>query len=374
MYSSIHYAAGSTLENVMADIVKLLTGETSLANLSTDVDIPESDIYTGWSVAGWTTHDISDVSKPVLKAEIGDMPGVYKYIRFEISGTNYIKYKYYHDWDEVGHVGNEVIPYGYDKYIYSNGTDREYNSPTENTGHPAYRTVGNPSTSSSLLIITASPRHVGFMPMYNNVQSTVGFTGIFEHTRLTNWDTPANGIKPVVVSNRPWAIAYTSSAGSYTYRSWFTKYQTFSTQGGAMVYQDQNSNNSKILVQFPLFPSGTSDHTKGKFGESSTYTSSRDLFAGDEDTTNTMVARYGADEDDATTGYDTWTQGNFLEFGCQSVVSNQYYGGVISSLCNIHYTKSNLGNPNDIVQLGVDGQRYRLFGIQNGTNFLVVEG
>ena len=55
MFSKYTYKPSSTLSNVYADIVAIITGETNIANLSSDCDQLNSNILST-TASGWSTN------------------------------------------------------------------------------------------------------------------------------------------------------------------------------------------------------------------------------------------------------------------------------------------------------------------------------
>lgn len=177
MFAKIQYTTTTwTSANVFADMIKILTGETNLANLSANVDAGNSYINTSSRVAGWASHDVVNSTTTVIKAPVADNGSQYKYVKLTLV-TNNISAILYEDWNATTHVGT---------------------NPTAAT-----TTLHASSPGSSLTVeISASVRHfaVATRATANSVLST-GPHGVFEHTRRTYYDTVSNGYLPAVASN-----------------------------------------------------------------------------------------------------------------------------------------------------------------------------
>lgn len=82
MYATLTFksTAESSLGDVVADIVKVLTGETVKANLSAEI-VQAGTTIISTVPAGWTVEQNVSATDVVLKSEISDDNTKFKYIR-----------------------------------------------------------------------------------------------------------------------------------------------------------------------------------------------------------------------------------------------------------------------------------------------------
>lgn len=183
MYVSYFYSAGATITNILADVVAILTGETTVANLSASCDKVNTIIDASVNVAGWTLHDASAGTNAVcLPAAVAGNASQYKYLVVDTNSAGYILLKGYETWDAGGHSGTNLI----------------YNSNTNTAAQRINTTLGG------RLDISASVRHVFAFSYQNGLYgSSYGASpcGILERTRRSPWDTVANGYPPFVFLN-----------------------------------------------------------------------------------------------------------------------------------------------------------------------------
>lgn len=103
MYIKYTSTATHTMENVLADLVKLITGTTNLATLSANCDQANTMIIANTIPAGWTLHDDISIYDQVVKAP-HESGSIQKYAWLS-TGTGYISIKTYQTWDNVAHTG-----------------------------------------------------------------------------------------------------------------------------------------------------------------------------------------------------------------------------------------------------------------------------
>lgn len=189
MYASLHYRANSTPTLILSDVVKVLTGETNLANLSASV-LQADSFITSTIAAGWTLFDDVSATVKVLRSPIYDDPTRYKYLWMSVS-TNDIVMEYYTDWNNVSHTGTRVPRYD----INTNGEESIF-------------VCRSNVRTETMLMISASADHAVFHSCRNNLDYSSGsnitsLAGIMSMTRAAAWDTVANAYDPVVVTGRP---------------------------------------------------------------------------------------------------------------------------------------------------------------------------
>ncbi|HIJ84109.1 MAG TPA: hypothetical protein HPQ00_07875 [Magnetococcales bacterium] len=180
MYCKYVYKAAATKANILADVVKLLTGETSLTNLSADCDTGASQLVTTVA-AGWSLHDAAaGTNAQCLKAPLADDVGTFKYMVVDTNTTGYIYGKIYETWNATTHAGTNLAYYS----DSSNYCQRI-------------------STSSYPLYLFASARFVLMFSYTGTYGSSVGNSpsGVFERNRAMAWDTVGTGYPPYAFLN-----------------------------------------------------------------------------------------------------------------------------------------------------------------------------
>lgn len=180
MYTTYTYIAGATAANILADVSALLTGETNKANLSASCDQTNTAIDVSSCVAGWTSYDASaGTNARCFRAAVADSASQYKYLVIDTNSAGYILQKCYESWNSGTHAGTNIT----------------YNSDV----------VGNNQrllvASGGSLRISASERHCFIYSLQGGAYGTansLGPSGILERSRLSPWDTVANGYPPFV--------------------------------------------------------------------------------------------------------------------------------------------------------------------------------
>ncbi len=178
MYASYFYSAEATAANILADVVAILTGETTVANLSAGCDKVNTTIDASVAVAGWTSHDASAGTNAVcLKAAVADNASQYKYLVIDTNSDGYIHTKVYEDWNATTHAGTNLAYY----------SDQVSVAQRVNTA------------TGGRIDISASIRHAFMFSLQGGVfgSSTGNYpSGVLERTRRSPWDTVANGYPP----------------------------------------------------------------------------------------------------------------------------------------------------------------------------------
>ncbi|MBF0131791.1 MAG: hypothetical protein HQL75_04285 [Magnetococcales bacterium] len=192
MYCKYVYDAGTTYANWASDLAQLLTGETSLSNLSSQCIVEKSELITTVP-AGWTLHDDAPGGDYyVLKAPWADGQG-YKYA---LVGSVYVSGNYlnhcigYQTWDATTHTGGSPI------YLSDNATyAQRFNLNGAGTLY-----LFSSSRFIMMLGVTASGLVGG--------STYAGPSGIFEHTRAMPWCTADEGVPPWGWTNFAWSGGY----------------------------------------------------------------------------------------------------------------------------------------------------------------------
>tara|TARA_Y100000590_G_scaffold212222_1_gene240492 strand:+ start:215 stop:1654 length:1440 start_codon:yes stop_codon:yes gene_type:complete len=120
-------------------------------------------------------------------------------------------------------LNGEIYP-AYHNMIFSTGANKAinnglYNPYNKGAGVPRAEDLNNSANwrlhkeqisfafkqaqGETMLLITASDRHVGFQSFYNNLSTSSGSPFLFEHTRLSPWDTIENAYDPYVFTTVP---------------------------------------------------------------------------------------------------------------------------------------------------------------------------
>lgn len=104
MYAVYNYKAGSSVTNLINDLVKLATGETNKANLSADC-VQANTTIISTVAAGWTVHDAdAGANSQVIKCLQADGTTM-KYFRLTgVSNTSY-RGTAYESWNATSHTG-----------------------------------------------------------------------------------------------------------------------------------------------------------------------------------------------------------------------------------------------------------------------------
>lgn len=191
MWCRYAYKAAASKANILSDVVKLLTGETSLGNLSSDCDTVTSQLVTTVA-AGWTVHDAAaGTNAKCIKSPLADDAATFKYLVVDTNTTGYILGKVYETWNAQTHTGTNLA-------YYSDSTSY----------------CQRVSTSAAKIYLSASARHgLMFSDMAGVLGSSTGNSpsGCYERTRTMPWDTPAAGYPPYGFIN----FGLAQSAGNF---------------------------------------------------------------------------------------------------------------------------------------------------------------
>ena len=103
MYAVYNYAAGATTANILADVIKLLTGETNKANLSAAC-VQANTSITSTVSAGWTVHDAAaGTDYQVIKSLCADGT-TYKYYGLKVDSATALRPLTYESWNATTHA------------------------------------------------------------------------------------------------------------------------------------------------------------------------------------------------------------------------------------------------------------------------------
>jgi hypothetical protein len=209
MYAEIHYGVTVPVADVMSDIVAILTGETTVGNLSASAITGDSSINVSENVAGWTLFDDVDANNKVLRAPISDDGSKYKYIKLVVDGDDiyWDNYVTWNDGNSTGDIGHRENTAGV--VLTSNSTYANY---------VFYQVTG----TESMVMMSASANHFASHCMSDDMTKNTGIAFVSEHTRSSPWDTIANAYSPIAYTVSP--IQDLNFEGSNDEnRAWFVK-------------------------------------------------------------------------------------------------------------------------------------------------------
>lgn len=155
------------------DVKYILTGGTDKTQLnSSAVDMNQTEFFTGVHTSGWTLHDTVNTSVFVVKAPISDDPTKFAYVRVEANSINSLYFTLYETWNNVSHTGT----YATDIAMLGSISNAQG------------RTLVIHVTQKS---IVAGALSFGYAQIGSNELMMIS-----ERTRLSPWDTVANGYIP----------------------------------------------------------------------------------------------------------------------------------------------------------------------------------
>jgi len=199
MYATYTYAASSTAANILADVVKILTGETNKANLSANCVQAQTSISIAVSTAGWSVYDAAaGTNAQCLRAAYDDDATNYKYVVVDTNSAGYVLLKAYESWNSGTHAGTNLC----------------YNSDVVGQTQRVSTSLGG---ALSIRANAASILMLSFQSGVYGSSTGTSPTGIFERTRLALWDTVGNNLYPLIVWANMQGIGTTGSAYSPRY-------------------------------------------------------------------------------------------------------------------------------------------------------------
>ena len=247
-------------ENILSDIVDVLTGETDLNNLISDINIANSFIDTSSSAAGWTLWDDISENEKVIRAPYTEYPTRYKYVHFNFhdqsGGHKAIAWQFYRDWDEVSHTGT---------------INRRINSSTSvlsDTTNGNYIYYGDSADPTCIAHISASSAHLACINVTRNGVTTTGAPFLSERTRESKWDTLTNGISPVLYSVYP-MHQNTWTAASGIYRAAFNCEQRYNTNSDILDVNDDTGTSVVSVITTSIGSTQYSSNTTGSYSSAS---------------------------------------------------------------------------------------------------------
>lgn len=190
MYATLNYNKNASVANILSDVVAVLTGETLVGNLSSNLSALGTSI-DATVPAGWTVHDNVSATQVVITAPITDSARS-KFLSIESTASNKVVANWYKSWDNVTHTG---VP-----YFESNGT-------TIIDGVIVNQTT--PETYTSVIALSASAKHIMGSYLSNNETTFAYPWCITDFVRTPGyWDTNVNDYPPIAfIDNADWKTA-----------------------------------------------------------------------------------------------------------------------------------------------------------------------
>lgn len=109
MYTKYKYIAGATFSQIFNDVYLILGGETNKANLSASCDQSLTEIIS-IVASPWVKFDDVSATKKVLRLEIADDSGVFKFVSLNGVSSIYIRLSAAASWNEIAHTGTKETP------------------------------------------------------------------------------------------------------------------------------------------------------------------------------------------------------------------------------------------------------------------------
>ena len=110
MYANYAYLNTATMDQIMDDLVLLLTGTTVIANLSASCDDANTEILTTYSTAPYTLFDDVSATEQIIRVEMSDDSGRFKYIGVT-HDTDQVAFSIMESWDAgTDTPTKEVVP------------------------------------------------------------------------------------------------------------------------------------------------------------------------------------------------------------------------------------------------------------------------
>jgi len=184
MFAKYEYAAGSSLANIMSDIVAILTGETVVANLSVAC-VDANSYINSTDAAGWTVYDAAAGTNAQCLRALDADASTYKYIVVDLNTANKQYCKVYESWNPGAHTGTNLSYRSNDSVYAGQKID---------------------STTGGVLYIGATARGVIFNSFVGgiwgiDVAAVYSPEGCFERSRAAGWDTAEAGYPPYIWFN-----------------------------------------------------------------------------------------------------------------------------------------------------------------------------
>jgi len=112
MFARIEFIQNASLNNVLSDIVAVLTGETDVNNLSAHSTPGSSEIITERTTSPWELWDDVSGSHKVIRCQQSDS-GEWKYVGIHHQSDTLANAKYSlscaYEWDKVLHTGTNYV-------------------------------------------------------------------------------------------------------------------------------------------------------------------------------------------------------------------------------------------------------------------------
>ncbi len=232
MFVKYKYKASSTLANVIADVEKLITGETNLLNLSSDCDTANSAIYVN-TVAKWILHDsAAGTNKRAYKALRSDSSTVYTYITIDYNTANSIIIDLHESWNATTHTGtNTTTP-------SATATDRQQRLSLTVGGNLYIGAGGKTINDTDYLYLIGE-----YSGTYGNNNSVLSGNLVSNFARRMTWDTDAAGA-PTTIN----CIPGKTGAASIAFIPRYTTIGNTSLTAVALAFQGEVPANSTAAM------------------------------------------------------------------------------------------------------------------------------
>ena len=268
MYAKYVYNTSATLDNILDDLVALLTGETTPGNLSAGCDTGNTVIRTAISTSPWTAFDDVSGAEQIIRVQMDDDTGVFKYVGITHNATNAIGISTMEDWNAGTDTPTNEVAANYDKRgcgveIGTGGTIHVYGAQRaiifmhektdgligEFRGDPTYGLTGHFEISRdhpSLAVGSGLPNWVvaDFGGLVNGEFDTTASSAVF-------WE----GIDEANVTLNP-LTAITYNMGRAMYQAQSSPY--VSTIGGCLANATTSDPVNKYGIE-PICVGGTTD-------------------------------------------------------------------------------------------------------------------
>lgn len=181
MFARLDFVAGTSVANLLSDVVAVLTGTTDKATLSASI-IQNTSYIESTVSAGWTIHDANPgTNKKVLSAPNPD--GTAKYVLLDANTAGYLLISCFESWNSSTHVGTNA---------------------TSLSGSQTFCPKVNLGAGSTLFIGASS--HYLFCESYtSNAYDQRNFL-VGTRQRIEPWDTVVAGYPVAVQTSQSWNL------------------------------------------------------------------------------------------------------------------------------------------------------------------------
>lgn len=261
MYASYWYNASASASDVLSDLVAILTGETTVANLSTSCNKTSTTITASATVAGWAVYDASaGTNAQCLRAPCNDS-ALYKYMVLSTNTSGYLMQNLYEAWDSTAHTGTNVA-------YYSNTTAQ-----TQTLNLTTGGRIEIYANNRCCLFWAKPSQGIWGEPTSN------GFTGILERTRVSFWDVDACGVAPAYYTGAIYnqyisECRYPRETGAYITGSTALMYFMSNMGGGSSIPVLSTTPLIDPNTMYPVYPMYPFGVFRSQYGHAGGFSSS----------------------------------------------------------------------------------------------------